>query len=92
LHNDYIQFAAERGLPCLAAWLWLMGALGWAVLRLERRLAALRWIAHGAFAAWLALLIEGFFEFNFGSTPVLMVFLFVISVPFAAERVERGGV
>jgi O-antigen ligase len=92
LHNDYIQFAAERGIPCLAAWLWLMGALGWAVLRFERRFAALRWIAHGAFAAWLALLLEGFFEFNFGSTPVLMVFLFVISVPFAAERVERGGV
>jgi O-antigen ligase len=91
LHNDYIQFAAERGLPCLAVWLWLMGALGYSVLRLSRRLASLRWIAHGAFAAWIALLVEGCFEFNFGSTPVLMVFLFVITTPFVAGRIEQRG-
>ncbi len=91
LHNDYIQFAAERGIPCLAVWLWLMGALGYSVLRLSRRLASLRWIAHGAFAAWLALLVEGCFEFNFGSTPVLMVFLFVITTPFVAGRIEPRG-
>jgi O-antigen ligase len=89
LHNDYIQLAAERGLPCLAAWLWFMMALGWGSLRVARRVTSLRWVAQGALAGWLALLVEGCFEFNFGTSPVLMVFLFVISIPFAAERIER---
>jgi O-antigen ligase len=89
LHNDYIQLAAERGLPCLAAWLWFMFALGWAILRLTRQLTQFRWVAYGALAGWFALLIEGFFEFNFGASPVLMVFLFLISTPFVAERIEK---
>ncbi|MGH9447878.1 MAG: hypothetical protein ACRD3O_19465, partial [Terriglobia bacterium] len=91
LHNDYIQFAAARGVPCLAAWLWFMVALGWGALRLGRRLTPLRWVAYGAMAGWLAFLAEGCFEFNFGTSPVLMVFLFVIATPFAAERIERLG-
>jgi O-antigen ligase len=89
LHNDYIQLAAARGLPCLAAWLWLMVALGWGSVRVARRHTALSWVAHGALAGWLALLVEGCFEFNFGTSPVLMVFLFIISTPFAVARIER---
>ena len=89
LHDDFLQLAAERGLPCLAAWLWFMGALGWYFMSIRRRLGRTgqsTWLADASFAAWLAFLIEGFFEFNFGTTPVLTVFLFVISAPFAAER------
>ncbi len=85
MHNDFIQFGAERGLPCLAAWIWLMAALGWHIRRVRRRLRAERWVADGAFAAWLALLAEGCFEFNFGTSPVLMVFLFLTALPFVAE-------
>ena len=40
LHNDYIQFAAERGLPCLAAYVWLLGALLWHYLKIRKRVAA----------------------------------------------------
>jgi O-antigen ligase len=89
LHDNVLQMAAERGLPCLIAWLWFMLALGWHILRIRRRLSSERWVADAAFAAWLAFVAEGFFEFNFGSTPVLMVFLFVMSTPFVAERLEK---
>jgi len=89
LHNNFLQLSAERGLPCLIAWLWFMLALGWHILRIRRRLSSGRWIADAAFAAWLAFVTEGFFEFNFGTTPVLMVFLFVMSTPFVAEYLER---
>jgi O-antigen ligase len=89
LHNDYIQLAAARGLPCLAAWLWFMIALGWGSVKVARRRTPLSWVAHGAMAGWLALIVEGCFEFNFGTSPVLMVFLFVISTPFAAAHIER---
>jgi O-antigen ligase len=86
LHDNFLQLAAERGLPCLVAWLWFMLALGWNILRVRGRLSSQRWVADAAFAAWLAFFAEGFFEFNFGTSPVLMVFLFVMSTPFVAGQ------
>ena len=88
LHDNFLQLAAERGLPCLMAWLWFMLALGWQVLRIRRRLSSQRWVTDAAFAAWLAFFAEGFFEFNFGTSPVLMVFLFLMSTPFIAKHLE----
>jgi hypothetical protein len=46
-------------------------------------------MAEAAFAGWLAFLVEGCFEFNFGTSPVLMLFLFAASTPFVAERTEH---
>lgn len=89
LHDNFIQLAAERGLPCLAAWLWLMGAFLVYSVRVRRKLSRLKWVADAGIAMWLALMIEGVFEFNFGSSPMLMVFLFLISAPLVAEIVER---
>ena len=88
LHSNFFQFGAERGLPVLAAWAWMMAALAWSIARRRRRLTQLRWVADAALAAWIAFVVEGFFEFNFGTSPVLMVFLFLMAVPFAAERIE----
>jgi len=85
-HNNLLQLGAERGLPCLAAWVWLMTALGWHFCKLRRKLAGGRWVADAALAAWLAFVVEGLFEFNFGTSPVLMVFLFLMAAPFVAER------
>ena len=88
LHDNFLQLAAERGLPCLAVWLWFMLALGWHILKIRRGLLSLRWVGDAALAAWLAFLAEGFSEFNFGASPVLMVFLFVMSTPFIAQHLE----
>ena len=87
-HNDYLQFGAERGLPCLASWVWLMAALGWYTWKLRRQLGMQRWIADASLAALVAFLAEGCFEFNFGTSPVLMLFLFVTSAPFIAARYQ----
>jgi hypothetical protein len=50
----------------------------------------LEFLYHSLFAesalAGLAILAEGCFEFNFGTSPVLMVFFFVVSTPFVVER------
>jgi len=92
MHDDYLQLAAERGLPCLAAWLWFMGALAWQILAIRRRLKSEGWpvwIADASLAAWLAFVVEGVFEFNFGTSPVLMLFLFVISIPYAVDGLTR---
>ena len=87
-HSNFFQFGAERGLPVLGAWLWLMVALAISIWRIRSRLTRHRWVADAALAGWLAFVIEGFFEFNFGTSPVLMLFLFVMAVPFAALRIE----
>ncbi len=91
LHDNVIQIAAERGLPCLAAWLWLMLTLVIEFWRLRRRWGGspAGWVLDAALAGWLAFVLEGFFEYNFGTSPVLMLFLFVASTPFVVERLER---
>jgi O-antigen ligase len=90
-HNNFFQFGAERGLPVLAAWVWFMGALGWHFWRMRRRLARGRWMAEAALAGWLAMLVEGCFEFNFGTSPVLMLFLFVVCTPFVVEGISGSA-
>ncbi len=92
LHNNFFQFGAERGLPCLAAWMWLMAALGWHFRKIRRRIVPWQWDVDAATASWLALLVEGCFEFNFGASPVLMLFLFITSTPFVVERFESPAV
>lgn len=86
LHDNFVQFAAERGLPCLAFWIWLMLALLWECVRIRRKTAGWHWITDGAIAAWIALMVEGVFEFNFGSSLMLMLFLFLIAAPFVLEQ------
>ncbi len=90
-HNDYLQFGAERGLPCLVSWVWLMAALGWYTWKSRRHLSSQRWIADASLAAWMAFLAEGCFEFNFGTSPVLMAFLFFTATPFIAARVAASA-
>jgi O-antigen ligase len=95
LHDDFLQLAAERGLPCLAAWIWLMIAFGRHALRIRRKLirnpldGICVWVPDAAMASLLAFAIEGFFEYNFGTSPVLMVFLFIVATPFVVERTEN---
>jgi putative inorganic carbon (HCO3(-)) transporter len=87
LHNDFLQIAAERGLPALAMWLWFIAALASDLWKrftsgdpLQRELAAT------AMATVIALLTAGLFEYNFGDSEVLMLFLTVVTLPAAAAR------
>src|SRR4051812_5843822 len=84
LHNDFIQIAAERGLPALALWLWFIFVL---MRDLWRRFeAGQRALAATAMATVVALLTAGLFEYNFGDSEVLMLFLTIVALPAAAVR------
>ena len=84
LHNDFLQIAAERGLPALALWLWFIAAL---VRDLWKRFAAgQRELAASAIATVVALLTAGLFEYNFGDSEMLMLFLTIVTLPAAAAR------
>ena len=89
LHNVPLQIAAERGLPALAAWLWFIVAV---VRDLWQRFKSNRdqFLPAAALAALVALLAAGFFEYNFGDSEVLMLFLIVITLPAAAQRPIRA--
>lgn len=85
LHDVPLQIAAERGLPALAIWLWFIVALA---TDLARRFHAgdQRFLAAAGLAAVTAMLAAGFFENNFGDSEFLMLFLVIVTVPFAAGR------
>ncbi|OFW15609.1 MAG: hypothetical protein A3F69_01800 [Acidobacteria bacterium RIFCSPLOWO2_12_FULL_66_10] len=84
LHNNLLQIAAERGLPALAIWLWFIVAL---VEDLWARFARgeHRALAATALATVVSLLTAGLFEYNFGDSEVLMLFLIIVTLPAAAE-------
>ena len=89
LHNNVLQIAAERGLPGLAAWLWLI-TLGiaetvksfrrWPAGTRERALTA------GSLALLVAGMTAGLFEYNFGDSEFLMLFLFAMVIPIILKR------
>jgi putative inorganic carbon (hco3(-)) transporter len=85
LHNVPLQIAAERGLPALAIWIWFMATL---TLDLGRRFYAgrHRFLTAAALAAIVAMLTAGLFEYNFGDSEFLMLFLIIVTLPFAADR------
>jgi O-antigen ligase len=87
LHDNALQIAAERGLPGLAFWLWLVAALMAEAWRTARH-------AHGAeprlygtiaLAVLVALMVAGAFEYNFGDSEILMLVLLVAALPYGLE-------
>jgi O-antigen ligase len=85
LHNVPMQIAAERGLPALAVWVWLMVTL---VIGMGRRLKfpESRFLAAAGLGSIVAMLAAGLFEYNFGDSEFLMLFLVLITLPYAASE------
>jgi hypothetical protein len=50
-----------------------------------------RSLAAGGLAAIAAMLAAGLFEYNFGDSEFLMLFLVLVTLPFAAARQPAGG-
>lgn len=90
LHNVPIHIAAERGIPALVLWLGFMVMLLRDFLR-KRNTSRLQSVATGALASVVALLAAGLFEYNFGDSEVLMLFLLIATLPYAADRTAPGG-
>ena len=84
LHNVPLQIAAERGIPALLIWLWFIGTLAYDFFR--RRKAAFPSLSNAGLAAIGAMLAAGLFEYNFGDSEFLMLFLVLVTLPYAAER------
>jgi O-antigen ligase len=85
LHNVPLQIAAERGLPALALWVWFIVVVIVDLIRAFRP-GHVRILAAAALAAVVSMLAAGMFEYNFGDSEFLMLFLILVTLPFAAAR------
>lgn len=85
LHNVPVQIAAERGLPALAVWIWFIVVALRDLLRQVRH-GPDRSVAGAGLAAIIGMLAAGLLEYNFGDSEFLMLFLGLITLPFAAAR------
>ena len=86
VHNIYIQYAAERGIPTLLALLWMIGKILYDFARglLRGAVGDARFLLHGAIAVILAILAEGYYEYNLGDSEVLTLFLVVVGFGYLA--------
>jgi O-antigen ligase len=88
LHNVYLQYAAERGVPALIAFLWLLGKMLWDFLRAARRTLPAererRFVLHGALAVMIAALSAGWYEHNLNDGEILTLFLAVCACGYLA--------
>jgi O-antigen ligase len=88
LHDIYLEYAAERGIPVLLIFLWLIGKILWDFSRGLRALAPgpdnRRFLLHGGIAIVIATLVEGFADYNLGDSEVLTMFLVVVAFGYIA--------
>ncbi len=85
LHNVPLQIAAERGLPALAVWLWFVFVVIRDCLR-RRRTTRYPSLAMTGLACAVAMVAAGMFEYNFHDSEFLMLFLVLVTLPYAADR------
>ncbi|MEO5894563.1 MAG: O-antigen ligase family protein, partial [Vicinamibacterales bacterium] len=89
LHNVPMQIAAERGIPALLIWLWFIVTVVVDLVRLRRSSHA-SFFPHAGLACVAAMLAAGMFEHNFGDSEFLMLFLLLITLPYAAAQPATG--
>lgn len=88
LHNIYLQYAAERGIPTLLMMIWLLVMV---IRDFYRALQTLppgrsneRFLLTGGIATVLGIMASGIFEVNLADSEVLTVFLVVVSCGYLA--------
>lgn len=87
LHNIYLQYAAERGIPALLLLMWLLVKMVRDLHKTARLYSAnhAAWALYGAVAVILALLGEGLFEYNLGNSEVLTMFLAAVACAYVLK-------
>ena len=99
LHNLYIHYAAERGVPTMLMLLWLLIKILFDFLRAIRRLppgpSDAKFLLHGGVAVVIAIVVSGVFEVNLGDSEILTMFLTAVACGYAgrdavAEQAKQG--
>jgi O-antigen ligase len=90
LHDVPLQIAAERGIPALVVWLWFVVSVTAGLLR-KFRTDRSRYLTAAAIGAMASMIAAGFFEYNFGDSEFLMLFLVLLTLPWAWARDDAAA-
>jgi O-antigen ligase len=95
LHDLYIQYAADRGIPTMLMMVWFLVEIIVDSLRKLKTLppgrGSARFILHAAVACTLGSMIFGIFEYNLNTSVVLTPFLAIAAcAATATERADDG--
>lgn len=92
LHNVYLHYAAERGIPTMLALLWFLLQAMWDFGRGLRASppgrSNRRFLLATAIAVIVAVMVEGFVELNLGDSEVLTAYLVVVGAGYLALDLE----
>ena len=93
LHNVFIHYAAERGIPAALMILWLLARVirdhGKALTRLPSGRGGRRFILQAAIAATIAVLIMSCFDLTLGDSEILAVYLAIVALGYRAVPNEN---
>jgi O-antigen ligase len=93
LHNIYIQYAADRGIPTMLMLVWFLLAIiagAWRKLKtLAPGRSTLRFLLHSGIACTVGSMISGIFEYNLNTSVVLALFLAITACTSLA--IEEPG-
>jgi putative inorganic carbon (hco3(-)) transporter len=87
LHNVYIHYAAERGIPAMLTLLWMLLTALFSFIRTLRGTSVnseTKWILHASIAVMLAVMVSGWYELNLGDSEVLGMVMAVMGCGLAA--------
>jgi O-antigen ligase len=92
LHDIYLQYAAERGVPALFCVLWMIVGIASDFGKALREFhdSAVRFVLNGSLAVMAAVMAEGFFDYNLGDSEVLTIFLTVVSCGYVAINLAHS--
>jgi len=92
LHNIFLHYAAERGIPAMLILVWMLVMMLTDYWKALRRLPPgpgdRRFVLHGSIAVVIATVIAGLFELNLGDSEVLTMFLVVAACGYVAAEQE----
>lgn len=94
LHNNYVQIAAEMGMPALLFWLAIWAVIAWDLFKMRRRShkdSFSHSLATMGLCALAAFLVAGMFEYNFGDSEVAILLSFLVVSPYTGENGFGNG-
>lgn len=94
LHNTFVHYAAERGLPVVLALLWLFGKVLWDLSNAVRRAPPgsgdARFLLQAAIAGTVCVLIISLFNVSLGDSEVMGAWLAMVAVGYRAAESVPG--
>src|SRR5262249_19103766 len=83
-----MQVAAEHGIFALIAWLWLIAKVLLDLIEWKRNVmnSEEKFMIHGTIGIVISLFVAGMFEYNFGDSEIKMLFLVLITLPYAGKK------